>query len=137
MSDAVAAIGAEITIDGIAIEEVGDISGPTFSTESIDVTSHDSPGGGEEKIPGLKRYDTISFPMNVTPTATGQQALVDSWEESPQVTHAFVVTFSSGVISAFDGFVSNLGFNAAVRDRDMLDIEITIASQPTNTWPSA
>lgn len=137
MSDAVASIGASVTIDGTTIEEIGDISGPEFSTESIDVTSHDSPGGGEEKIPGLKRWGTIGFPMNVTPTATGQQALVDSWEEDPQVTHAFVVTFSSGVISAFDGFVSNFGLNAAVTDRDMADVEITIATKPTTTYPSA
>lgn len=137
MSDAVAAIGATITIDAVAIEEVGDITGPRFSTESIDVTSHDSPGGGEEKVPGLKRFDTISFPMNVTPTATGQQALIDSWLEEPQVVHDFVVTFSSGVISAFEGFVSQAEMSAAVTDRDMMNVEITIASKPTTTWPSA
>lgn len=137
MSDAVAAIGATITIDGTEIEEVGDITGLEFSTDEVDVTSHDSPGNGEEVLPTIKRWGTISFPMNATPTATGQQALYDSWAAEPQTIDNYVVTYSNGVIAAFPGFVRRFGLNAAVTDRNMVDVEIRPTEKPTITWPSA
>lgn len=136
MSDAVAAIGAIITIDGVPIEEARDISGLEFSTDEIDVTSHDSPDQGEEVLPSIKRWGAISFPMNAVPGAVGQQALYDSWAASPQELNAFVVTYTNGVTATFTGFVRRFGLNAAVTDINMVDVEIRPTAKPILAWGS-
>ena len=79
MSDAVAALGAVITINTTPIEEVRDISGPEFTLDMVDVTSHDSPNGYEEKKPTIKRLGDITFNMSAVPGAAGQDALVTAY----------------------------------------------------------
>lgn len=134
MSDAVAAIGATITINGTAIEEVRDISGLEFSTDEVDVTSHDSPGYGEEVLPTLKRWGAISFAMNGVPSATGQQALYDAW--TARSSGSYVITYTNGVTASFTGFVRRFGLSAAVTDINMVDVEIRPDSEPTFDWAS-
>lgn len=134
MSDAVAAIGATITIDSTPIEEVRDISGLEFSTDEVDVTSHDSPGYGEEVLPTIKRWGAISFPMNAVPGAAGQEALYDAW--AARTSHSFVVTYTNGVTATFTGFVRRFGLSANVTDINMVDVEIRPDAAPTLDWGS-
>jgi hypothetical protein len=132
MSDAVAAIGAIITIDGTPIEEVRDISGLEFSTDEVDVTSHDSPGFGEEVLPTIKRWGSISFPMNAVPGATGQEALYTAW--AARSIDDYVVTYTNGVTATFPGFVSSFGLSAAVTDINMVEVTIRPTEQPDLAW---
>jgi hypothetical protein len=122
MSDATRAIGAIILINGVAIAEVGDIDGPEYSTDEIDVTSHDSPGRGEEVIPGLKRWGAVSFPMNSVPDDPGQQDLWVAWEDGTTDTY--------GIQEGFEGFVRNIGRAAGVTDRNLMNVEIRVAQAP-------
>ena len=134
MSDAVAAIGAEITIDGTPIEELRDISGLEFSTDEVDVTNHSSPGFGEEVLPTIKRWGVISGPMNAVPGATGQQALFEAW--SARTIHAFVVTYTNGVVATFNAFVRRFALAAAVTDINMVEVEIRPTEEPDLSWGS-
>ena len=134
MSDAVAAIGATITIDGTPIEEAKDISGLEFSLDEVDVTSHDSPDFGEEVLPTIKRWGAISFPMNAVPGATGQEALYDAW--AARSINAFVVTYTNGVVATFNGFVRRFGLSANVTDINMVDVEIRPSEAPDLSWGS-
>ena len=134
MSEAVAAIGATITIDTVAIEEVRDISGLEFSTDEVDVTSHDSPDYGEEVLPTIKRWGAISFPMNAVPAAAGQQALYDAW--TGRTSNTYVVTYTNGITATFTGFVRRFGLSAAVSDINMVDVEIRPTEAPTFDWAS-
>jgi hypothetical protein len=134
MSDAVAAIGAIITIDGTPLEEVRDISGLEFSTDEVDVTSHDSPGFGEEVLPTIKRWGSISFPMNAVPGAAGQEALYTAW--AARSIDSYVVTYTNGVVATFTGFVTSFGLAAAVTDINMVDVTIRPTAQPVLDWGS-
>ena len=134
MSEAVAAIGATITIDAVPIEEVRDISGLELSTDEVDVTNHDSPGFGEEVLPTIKRWGTITFPMNAVPGAAGQQALYDAW--AARTVDAYVVTYTNGVTATFNGFCRRFGLAAAVTDINMVDVEIRPTEEPTISWGS-
>lgn len=134
MSDAVAAIGATITIDGTPIEEARDISGLELSTDVFDVTNHDSPDFGEEKLPTIKRFGNITFPMNALPTAPGQQALFAAWED--RSTDAYVVTYTNGVTVSFDGLCIGFGLGAAVTGVNEVSVTITPKSAPTIAWGS-
>lgn len=134
MSDAVAAIGAIITIDGVPIEECKDITGPELTIDMVDVTSHDSPNRTEEKKAVLKRLGPISFDMNATPGAVGQQALVDAWDDMTE--DNYVLTMTNGVVVTFTGNVTRLGPAAAVTDVNMLSVEITVATLTSFTYGS-
>lgn len=128
MSDATRAIGATILINGVAIAEAGDIDGPQYHTDMIEVTSHDSPGRGEEQIPGLKRWGSVSFPMNSVPSDPGQQDLWIAWEDGTQDT--YVITRTDGIQEGFIGAVEDIGRNAAVTDRNMLNVSIKVLQAP-------
>lgn len=134
MSDAVAAIGAVITIDGTEVEEARDISGLEFSTDEVDVTNHSSPGFAEEVLPTIKRFGVISFPMNATPGAAGQQALFDAW--SARTIHDFVVTYTNGVVATFTAFVRRFALAAAVTDINMVEVEVRPTAEPDLSWGS-
>lgn len=134
MSEAVAAIGATITIDGTPIEEVRDITGLELTTDIVDVTNHDSPGFAEEKLPTLKRFGNISFPMNAVPGAAGQEALYDAWND--RTADSYVVTYTNGVTATFTGYCISFSLSASVTDINMVDVTITPASNPTIAWGS-
>lgn len=135
MSDAVAAIGATITIDGTPVEEARDITGIELSRDEVDVTNHSSPGQAEEVLPTILRYGAISFPMNGVPGAAGQQALFDALIDG-LATHTFVVTYTNGVVATFPGFVRRFSLSANVTDINMVDVEIRPAEAPDLSWGS-
>src|SRR5690242_18598641 len=61
----------------VHVGEALDFTGPTETTETVDVTNQDSTGGFREKRPSLQDGGTVSFPMNLVPGDTGQQNLAD------------------------------------------------------------
>jgi hypothetical protein len=134
VSDAVAAIGATITIDGTPIEEARDISGPEFSTDEVDVTSHDSPGFGEEVLPTIKRWGSVSFDMNLIGGAPGQEALATAW--AARTIDDYVITLTNGASFTFTGFVSSFGVSANVTDINMVSVTIRPTAAPTIDWGS-
>jgi hypothetical protein len=134
VSDAVGALGATITIGGVPIEEARDIAGLELSTDVVDVTNHDSPGFGEEKLPTIKRFGNISFPMNALPAAPGQQALYAAWDD--RSTDEYVVTYTNGVTATFDGLCIGFGLAAAVAGVNEVSVTITPKSAPTIAWGS-
>lgn len=75
MTDAIAGIGVQLQIgDGADpvsytnIAEVKDVSGPSLSQDTEDVTSHGSPGNWEEHIPTILRSGEVTFTINYVPT---------------------------------------------------------------------
>lgn len=133
-TQAVASYGATITIDGVEINEVGDISGLELSTDLDEVTHHGSPDGVEERIPTIKRLGDLSWPMSVVASDAGQQDLWAAWEGRSEAD--FVVTYMSGITASFVGFVTNFGLNAPVAGHDTADVTVTPKSAPTLTFGS-
>ena len=129
MSDAVAAIGATITIDGVPIEEARDITGPEFTTDEVDVTNHDSPDFGEEVLPTLKRWGNVTFDMNYVPGSTGQQDLWDAWDA--RTVDTYILTLTNGTSFTFPAFVNRIAPSAAVTDINLLGVSLRVASAPT------
>lgn len=128
-TQASASYGATITIDAVAVAEVGDISGLELSTDLEEVTNHDSPDGVEERIPTIKRLGDLSFPMSVVTADAGQQDLWAAWED--RSSHTFVVTFVSGLVQTFVGYCTGFGLGAPVAGHDSADVTISPKSAPT------
>lgn len=133
-TQAVASYGATIEIDGTEVIEVGDISGLELSTDLEEVTNHNSPDGVEERIPTIKRLGELSFPMNVVASDPGQQDLFAAWEGRTALN--VVVTYMSGIVATFVGYVTNFGLSAPVAGHDSADVTITPKSAPTLTYGS-
>jgi predicted secreted protein len=81
MTDALFAFGTVLKMgDGeteetfTAIAEVVSISGPSFSLDTEDVTSHDSTGGWEEMIATVLRSGEVTLDLNYVPTADTHDA---------------------------------------------------------------
>ena len=77
MTNAISSFGTLLKIgDGGATEtfttiaEVQDISGPSFSLDTAEVTSHSSAGGWKEYIGTLVDGGEVSFDINFLPTET-------------------------------------------------------------------
>jgi hypothetical protein len=75
MSDGISAFGTALQIGNggtpeafTTIAEVINISGPTLSLETIDVTSHGSTDAWREFVAGLKDPGEITFDINFVPT---------------------------------------------------------------------
>lgn len=63
------------------IANVTDISGPSRSRESIEVTAHDSPDKYREFIKGLKDGGEVEITLNYDPGAASHTALDADFEE--------------------------------------------------------
>lgn len=133
-TQAVASYGATITIGGVAINEVGDISGLALSTDLDEVTHHASPDGVEERIPTIKRLGELSFPMSVVVSDAGQQDLWAAWEG--RTADEYVVTYMSGMVATFEGYVTSFGLGAPVAGHDTAEVTITPKSAPTLVFGS-
>jgi predicted secreted protein len=75
-----AAFGAKLQYkpESTWVDQAGvkDISGPGLSTDTIDVTSHDSAGAMREFVAGLKDPGEVSFEAVFDPKLAGHAALV-------------------------------------------------------------
>lgn len=128
MSDVVGAIGAVVTIDGTPIEHIGDISGLELSTDEVEITAHDSPGAGEEKISTIKRWGQLAFPMFSEPSAGGQQALYAAWRD--RTSNDYVVTYTDGKVATFAGRCIKFATGAGVTAANQMDVTISPDSEP-------
>ncbi len=133
-TQASASYGATVSIDGVPIIEVGDISGLALSTDLDEVTNHDSPDGVEERLATIKRLGELSFPMNIVVSDPGQQDLFAAWEDRSVV--EIVVTFISGLIQTFNAYVTGFSVSAPVTGHDSADVTITPKSAPTFSFGS-
>jgi predicted secreted protein len=142
MSLAVFAKGTQLKVgDGATpteaftlIPEVRSITGPSMSAETIDVTSHDTPGGFRDKIQGLKDWGNLSFELLWAPSNAKHQQLFDDYMAGTvrhyTLTYPTVppktMTFSGWVgnnpsISPFDGALSKT-------------VELNIMASPAPVW---
>ncbi len=97
MSEAVGTLGTTLTRGAQHIAQVQDISGPDLSTDTDEITNHDSPDGVEEFIPTIKRTGEITFPLVFLPrdpTHDDDTGLLAAWAD--RSLDAYVLTYPDG-----------------------------------------
>ncbi len=107
---------------GRLIAELTNISGPSISVDTIDVTTHDSPGAFREFVAGLIDAGEISFEGNLIDIAQSDE-LMDAIED--REAFGFEIQFPEGEQWEFDGIVTGfetsaphdgkIGFSASVK----------------------
>jgi predicted secreted protein len=138
MTSAIAAYGTRLEIgDGgtpetfTQIAEVLDISGPEFSADTEDVTSHSSTGGWEEHIPTILRSGEISFEVNLVPSDTSHAALRTAFTNRTRRNWKLVFPDSSSTTWSFAAYVTGFSVSAPVAGKLGAEITLKLTGQPT------
>lgn len=119
------------------IDNVGTISGPNSTADSLDVSNQDTSSRVRQWISGLVSPGSVSFSCNYDPADTiGTASHNDLLRDSTAGTALdFRILFASGSDSmTFPGVVTKAELSAPVDAPLMLDVEITITG--AITWPT-
>lgn len=117
--------GLTITVDGVPIVNVHDVTFNRGANEQVDVTSHSSPARRREFISGMKGQGTLGFGIYWDPADAGHQALETAYDNGDEV--AVVLTFpdTGGQSYSFDALVS-LGDVTSPHDGAMKITPVTL-----------
>lgn len=100
-----------------ALANVTGISGPKQSREFLDVTSHDSAGGWEEFVTGIKRTGTLDLDLNYDPTDDTHEQLLDDFDAGSSNTYKITWPSSPTVSWTFEAMVVDVSPEAPFDDK--------------------
>lgn len=111
------------------IAEVNNISGPSGSRDTVDVTHMESPNGFREFIAGLADPGEISFTVNLIPSNTTHQNLLTDFNLGTVRNWQMVLPFAGNPTLAFEGIVTGYPWNVPLDDKVSADITIKVTGQ--------
>lgn len=112
-----------------AIAEVNNITGPSMSRDTIDVTSLDSTGGYREFIGGFRDGGTVNFNMNFT--LAGYNNMKDDFEDSALRDYQIVLPDAGATTFEFSGLVTELPLEIPMDDKITCAVTIKISGAVT------
>lgn len=116
----------EISTDGgstwVEVEEIGSITPPSFTTDTVDATHMQSPNRTREFISGLIDPGSASFTINWIPGSASDVLLKGL--QTNGTSFGARETYPNGVTSTYTGIVE--GLTAAVPLDDKMSMEVTI-----------
>lgn len=133
MTSAISGFGTQLKIGGTAIVELQDVSGPSLSLETIEVTSHSSLDGWKEYIAGLLDAGEVSFDINYVPTAATHKNASGGllYLLGQRSLQAFTLVFPDSTSWTFNAFVTSFEPSAPVQDKLTASITLKLAGKPT------
>jgi len=116
------------------IANITNISGPSRSRETIDVTTHDSPDGYMEFIGGLKDGGEISLELNYDPTETTHDLDAD-FESDVPLDYRIVLLPGTPDEHTWDfkGIITEIGDEFPYDDKMARSITIKVSGKPVLT----
>ncbi len=118
------------------IAEVLDISGPTLTSDLVDITNMDSAGSYEESLPTILRSGEVTFSVNFLPVNVTQSftaGLIKDFKDRTKRNFELVFTDSGNTTWTFAGYVTNVTPQAPVAGALTMDVTIKLTDQPTLT----
>jgi predicted secreted protein len=135
-SNAISGVGASFKRSDMAsspaftsIAEVNNITGPSMSRDTIDVTSLDSTGGYREFIGGFRDGGTIQFNMNFS--LAGYNDMKDDFESDSLRDYQIVLPDSGATTFDFSGLVTELPLDVPMDDKITCAVTIKISGPVT------
>lgn len=138
MSEGVAALGTTITRGGDAIAQIMDINGPDLSTDTDEITNHDSPDGVEEFIPTIKRTGEITFELvfnGALASHDDQDGLIKAWED--RALDFYRITYPDGGTWDLFAYVTGFSMGAPVDGHLSADVTLRPSGAPEFTKPNS
>jgi hypothetical protein len=138
-SNAIAAFGTLVKLgDGAVSEnfttiaELGDIGGPSLTTDTDEVTTQASPSGHKEYIVTLIDSGEVTFNLNFIPSNATQgysSGLIYAWRN--RQTRHFQLVFPDTTQWSFTAAITKFEEKAPVKNRLSADVTLTIVGMPT------
>lgn len=115
----------------VAIAEVTSISGPGLSRETIDVTSHQSPGQWMEFLGGLKDGGEVSFDINYDPDQ--HDTLTDDFNDSAPRNYELAWPTTPETVWDFAAILTGFEPEGPYDDKLSASVTLKVSGQPTLT----
>jgi hypothetical protein len=133
MSNATNGFGASITRDGNTIAELTSIGGVSIKRDMIDVTTHQSPSGYEEVLPGIIRTGNVPLEGNFYPgDASGQIGLQSDLDAGTLQSFVTSLPGSTGTTLIFTAYVEEFSVGKAdVNGIIPFSASLKISGKPT------
>lgn len=132
-SSAFWAYGSSLSLDGVPVAEITELTPPQMARDEIDVTSHSSGDGYREFISGLRDGGEVTFKANWLPTNTshdGTTGLLASFNDN--INHTWVVTLPGSLASVtFSGFLTAFEPDLPLEEQGQLSGTIKVSGKPT------
>ena len=122
-SAAIAGVGTVFKRAAVAIAEINSIAGPTFSRNTIDVTSLDSTGGYKEFIAGMRDAGEVTLSMNFA--FAGWAAMKSDFESNATKEYSIHLPDTTLTILTFDGLVTAMPLGTITPD-EKITVDVTI-----------
>jgi predicted secreted protein len=133
MTNAVSSVGALLKkytgAAWVSVGEVINISGPSMSRETIDVTSLASTGGYREFIVGFRDPGTLTFTMNFT--RSDYETMKTDFESDTEVDYEMILPDDDVTTFEFSGLVTELPLNLDPGSQITCNITIKVTGQIT------
>lgn len=143
MTDAIPAYGTQLQMgDGAGpevfttISEVKDITGPGWTADTIDVTSHSSPNRFEEVLASFKRSSELTFDCNYTPADpthnidTGVFSQLDDGQA-----HNYQLVWTDGYGIGFSALCIGFETQSPLADARLASVTLKPTGAPTMIEP--
>lgn len=125
----------EISSDDVtyaAIGQVKDISGPSMSKDTVDVTTHDSANRYREKLSSLKDGGQVSFELEWDPEDAAQQAdLLTAFEGTAAYYFKLITTSANTHGYAFQAHVIEFSPSTPVEGSNRASVTLEVTGKPT------
>jgi predicted secreted protein len=119
----------------VTVAEQVSISGPSLSSDDVEVTNHDSPGGSKEYIPALMDTGEVSFDGNFIPGDASQQRLLSDQRNRTVAQWRIVLPDATDIDNrskwTFDGYIKSLDFSYPTPDQMTISGTMKLAGAAT------
>lgn len=135
-----AAFGTKLRmgVTPVDVANITKISGPDFSAETLDVTSHDSAGKYREIVPSFLSAGEVMVSLNFDPTKASHKntagGLLKLFED--RTIEAFKIVFPDTTEAAFNAYVTNFKTDAEFDKKLEAQVRLTLSGGVTWTYPA-
>jgi predicted secreted protein len=125
-SQALTSFGVSLLRGVTPIAEITSLTPPTFNSETIDVTNHDSVGRMAEFIGGMRSSDDVKITCNYIANDPGQALLLA--DQADGLVHAYTLVFPTawGCSFSFSVVVLKCGISPFTAKGDAVQLETTM-----------
>ncbi|MFJ4631559.1 phage tail tube protein [Streptomyces sp. NPDC088847] len=117
----------------VAVANISDVSGPSRSRDSIEVTAHDSPDKYREFVKGLKDGGEVEITINYNPGDVSHQALDADFEEDDLRDYQVVILPGKDDEHTwtFSGLITDIGDEFPYDDKMERKVTFKVSGKPT------
>lgn len=117
-------------LEWVSVGEVASIKPPSSTTDQIDVTHMQSPGGRREFVAGLIDSGECSFEMNYVPGSTGDQLLLAILALAPGLrARVCRITYPNYVSDTFTGVLMTYEPTVPVDDKMTATVTFKVSGE--------